>query len=101
MEQALGQIGPAEWLGYPVFVKYMAGPDYEHDPDDPKRIVKGQLEARAGVFILQKIGLIGVELRRQYEQQHVFILWGSVLSMQGLPEEEREKIRKKVEDSPT
>lgn len=99
MEPTYGQMTVTEWLGLPVLVKYMAGPDYELDPENISRIVTGQAEARAGWFVLTKLGTFGIEVKRLNEDDIHFIPWGSVLSMQPLPKEVREPLMQAMREA--
>lgn len=81
------------WLGHRVVVKYLAGPLEPMDPDDEKRLARGQLETRSGVFELHRIGEVGIEvgntLKESREDRVTLIPWGAILSIRGSTPQER------------
>ncbi len=80
----------SEWVGYWVFVSYMAGPNL--DPDDPAKPVRDRPEAVTASFLLEDYGDLGIEVKRNPTDPTIFMSWGGVLYIQGPPAEVRKQI---------
>lgn len=80
----------SEWLGYWVFISYIAGPNL--DADEPTKAVKGQPEAVTASFLLVDHGPSGIEVKRNVGDITIFMSWGAVLYIQGPPPEIRAQI---------
>src|SRR5919199_6490257 len=83
--QPTGETVLTRWVGQFVVVKYLAGPAMPADPQDPRSLAVSQPEARSGIFHLQRLGALGIEVSNELEdgmQNRVtFIPWGAVLSI--------------------
>lgn len=80
----------SEWVGYWVFVSYMAGPNL--DADEPAKPVRDQPEAVTASFLLEDYGDLGIEVKRNPTDPTIFMSWGAVLYIQGPPPEVRKQI---------
>ncbi len=80
----------SEWVGYWVFVSYMAGPNV--DANEPSKPVRDQPEAVTASFLLEDYGDLGVEVKRNPTDPTIFMSWGAVLYIQGPPPEVRKQI---------
>jgi hypothetical protein len=80
----------SDWLGYWVFISYMAGPNL--DTEEPTKSVRGQPEAVTASFLLEDYGELGVEVKRNPADPTIFMSWGAVLYIQGPPPEVRAQI---------
>jgi hypothetical protein len=80
----------SEWVGYWVFVSYMAGPNL--DADEPAKPVRDQPEAVTASFLLETYGDLGIEVKRNPTDPTIFMSWGAVLYIQGPPPEVRKQI---------
>jgi hypothetical protein len=91
--QPTGETVLTKWVGHMVVVKYLAGPAMPADPQDPRSLAVGEPEARSGIFHLQRLGPLGIEVCNEMEEgllnRVTFIPWGAVLSSRGTTEEER------------
>ncbi len=81
------------WVGHRVVVKYLSGPDEPADPGDEKGLVRGEPEARSGVFQLRRFGQIGIEVANTLEDSAndrvTLIPWSAILSLRGTTPAER------------
>jgi hypothetical protein len=88
-----GQSVLTNWVGHLVVLKYLAGPAMPADPDDPRSLAVGELEARSGILHLQRFGQLGIEVSNEMEDgllnRVVFIPWAAVLAIRGTMPEER------------
>lgn len=82
----------SEWIGYPVFITYMSGPN--PDANEPSKQVREQPMAATASFLLEDYGPLGIEAKRNRTDPTIFMPWGGVLFVQGpLPE-----IRKQIDE---
>lgn len=88
--RATGSPVISEWVGYWVFVSYLAGPNL--DADQPARPVRGQPEAVTASFLLEDYGDLGIEVKRNPSDPTIFMSWGAVLYVQGPPADVRAEI---------
>lgn len=84
----------SDWLGYWVFISYMAGPNL--DNDEPTKPIRDQPEAVTASFLLEDYGELGVEVKRNPADPTIFMSWGAVLYIQGPPPEVRAQIDKET-----
>jgi hypothetical protein len=91
--QPTGETVLTRWMGHFVVLKYLAGPAMPADPEDPRSLAIEELEARSGIFHLQRFGQLGIEVSNEMEEgllnRVTFIPWGAVLSIRGTMEQER------------
>lgn len=80
----------SDWVGYWVFVSYMAGPNL--DADEPAKPVRDKPEAVTASFLLEDYGDLGIEVKRNPTDPTIFMSWGAVLYVQGPPPEVRKQI---------
>ncbi len=80
----------SEWVGYWVFVSYMAGPNV--DANEPSKPVRDQPEAVTASFLLEDYGDLGIEVKRNPTDPTIFMSWGAVLYIQGPPPDVRKQI---------
>lgn len=81
-----------------MFLRHVEGPT-EFDKNEPYKLLRGQLEAKTGIYALREVSALGVVVRRvkgRIEGEpdllpSVFVPWGAIQSIQGLPKDEDEK----------
>ena len=86
-----------DWIGGAILIRYMAGPD--ELPTEVGQVTKGQPEARTAFAFLEGIGLYGAIIRRRSDYPSTFIPWGSILSIQGPPEDMQQDQQEDTEES--
>lgn len=64
----------ADWVGYWVFISYMAGPNV--DADEPAKPVRDRPEAVTASFLLESYGELGIEVKRNPTDPTIFMSWG-------------------------
>lgn len=83
------------WLGHPIVLNYSKG-SKQLTEETTWELVKGPVEGREAIFVLEEAGHVGVLVRRimrdEDESQDigpaVFIPWSSIHSMFSLSEDE-------------
>ncbi len=82
--------GVYEWVGDLVILSYARGPY----PNNPWEIRVSDIKAISGLYVLTEVSGVGVMVRKAEElgklADPIFISWGSLHFIEGLPEDEEE-----------